>query len=84
VQRVSAAARIEVIQMPWWETVLFLMAAALAIWGFISLVRFDTWVVTRKTDRRAEDMYSNYAGRSRKQRRVARQHAGQGHDHEDS
>jgi len=70
--------------MPWWETVLLLMAAALAIWGFISLVRFDTWVVTRRTDRRARDMYANYAGLSRKQRRVARQHADQRHGHEDA
>lgn len=65
------------IPLPWWETTLFLVAAALAIWGFISLVRFDTSVVTRRTDRRAEDMYAGNAGLSRKQRRIAREAADQ-------
>ena len=70
--------------MPWWETVLFLMAVAVAIWGFTWLVGFRTRVVTRGTDRTAEDLYSNYADSARKQRRYAREHGGQWHDHEDS
>lgn len=69
------------IQLPWWETVLFLMGAALAIWGFISFVRFYTRVVTRRTDRTAENMYPDYASLSRKQRRSAREHAGQRPEH---
>jgi hypothetical protein len=40
--------------MPWWETVLFLIAVGVAIWGFISMVGVRTRFLTRKTDRRAE------------------------------
>ena len=47
--------------MPWWGTVLFLAAVVLAIWGFMSIVGFRTRTLTRKTDRRAEDLYPNYA-----------------------
>ena len=55
-QRISADARIEVAQLPWWGYVLFLMAVVLAIWGFISLVGFRTDFLTRKTYRTAEDL----------------------------
>lgn len=48
--------------MPWWGTVLFLAAVVLAIWGFMSIVGFRTRTLTRKTDRRAEDLYAGYAG----------------------
>ena len=51
--------------MPWWGTVLFLAAVMLAIWGFLSIVGFRTRTLTRKTDRRAEDLYPNYAGSQR-------------------
>jgi hypothetical protein len=71
-----------VIQLPWWETVLFLMAVALAIWGFISIVGFRTRTLTRRTDRTAEDLYPDYADSARKQRRYAREHGGQWHDDE--
>jgi hypothetical protein len=81
--RIGAAARIEVIQMPWWEIVLFLMAVAVAIWGFLALVGLDTRVLTRRTERRAEDLYRDYASLTRKQRRYAREHGGQRHDHEE-
>jgi hypothetical protein len=30
------------IQVPWWETVLFLMAVAVALWGFASIVGLRT------------------------------------------
>jgi hypothetical protein len=69
----------EVTPLPWWEAVLFLIAVALAVWGFISLARFDTRLVTRRTNRSAEDLYSSHANLSRKQRRYAREHADDGH-----
>ncbi len=75
---------IGVIQLPWWETVLFLMAVAVAIWGFSSIVGFRTRTLTRRTDRTAEDLYSEHADSARKQRRYAREHGGQWHDHEPS
>jgi hypothetical protein len=67
-----------VIPLPWWEAVLFLMAVALAVWGFISLARFDTRLVTRRSYRRAEDLYPGHARLSRRQRRYAREHADHG------
>lgn len=60
--------------MPWWGTVLFVAAVVLAIWGFLSIVGFRTRSLTRKTDRRAEDMYQNYAGPARGQHRFAHDH----------
>jgi hypothetical protein len=47
-----------VIQVPWWETVLFLMAVAAAIWGFASIVGFRTRTLTRKTDQEFSQSYS--------------------------
>ena len=70
------------IQVPWWETVVFLMAVAVAIWGFASIVGLHRRTLTRKTDRTAEDMYPDYAHSARKQRRYARERGGQWHDDE--
>ena len=67
--------------MPWWGTVLFLAAATLAIWGFLSIVGFRTRTLTRKTDRRAEDLYPNYAGSRREQHRFSHDH-GAWRDHD--
>jgi hypothetical protein len=66
--------------MPWWGTVLFLAAATLAIWGFMSIVGFRTWTLTRKTDRRAEDLYPNYAGPQRERHRSAHGHGVRRHE----
>jgi hypothetical protein len=55
--------------MPWWGTVLFLAVVVLAIWGFLSIVGFNTRTFTRKTDRRAEDLYEDYADPRRGQHR---------------
>jgi hypothetical protein len=52
--------------MPWWGDVLFLIAVAVAIWGFISLVGFRTNMLTRRTYRTAENLYPNYADSPRK------------------
>jgi len=60
--------------MPWWGTVLFLAAVVLAIWGFMSIVGFRTRTLTRKTDRRAEDLYPNYAGSQRERHRHTHDH----------
>lgn len=68
--------------MPWWGDVLFLMAAGAAVWGFLSLVGMRTDMLTRRTSRRAEDLYENYADSARRQRRYAREHGGQWRDHD--
>ncbi|MGP0025254.1 MAG: hypothetical protein ACLPKE_18135 [Streptosporangiaceae bacterium] len=69
-----------VIQMPWWEAVLFFAAVILASWGFASMVGFRTRYLTRRTDRSAEDLYGPYADSPRKQRRYARRQGGQWRD----
>lgn len=60
--------------MPWWGTVLFLAAVVLAIRGFLSIVGFRTRTLTRRTDRRAEDLYPDYAGPRRVQHRYLHTH----------
>lgn len=50
------------------------------IYCFCWLVGFRTRSLTSKTDRTAESMYDSYSDLSRKQRKYARQHAGQSHD----
>jgi hypothetical protein len=76
-----ASSRIEVIDMPWWEAVLFLIAAGVAIWGFISMVGVNKRWLTRGSGRRAQDLYGDYADSPKKQRRYAREHGGTWSDH---
>ena len=70
---------IVVIQMVWWEAVLFFAVVIFAIYAFASIVGFRTRTLTRPTDRTAQDMYDNYADSPRKQRRYAKHHGGEGH-----
>ena len=70
------------IQMVWWEAVLFVAAVIFAIYAFASIVGFRTRSLTRPTDRTAENMYDDYADPPRKQRRYARHHGGEEHDGE--
>jgi hypothetical protein len=46
----------------WWIYVVIVAVLALGIYGFLSLVRLQTRWLTSKTNRRAEDMYDNFAG----------------------
>jgi hypothetical protein len=71
---------IVVIQMLWWEAILFFAVVIFAIYAFASIVGFRTRTLTRPTDRTAQDMYDNYADSPRKRRRYARRHGGEGHD----
>ena len=68
--------------MPWWETILFLIAVGLAIWGFVSMVGLRTRFLTRRTTRTAQDLYDNYADSPHKQRQYAREHGGTWNDQE--
>jgi hypothetical protein len=67
-----------VIQMSWWEIILFIAVVIFAIYAFASIVGFRTQTLTRPTDRTAENMYDDYADSPRKQRRYARHHGGGG------
>jgi hypothetical protein len=71
--------------MPWWGYVLFLIAIAAAIWGFISLIEFSRKILSRETYdsyRTAENFYSNFADSPARQRRYAREHGGEWRDGE--
>jgi len=68
-----------VIQMVWWEAVLFFAVVIFAIYAFASIVGFRTRTLTRPTDRAPQDMYDNYADSPRRQRRYAKHHRGEGH-----
>lgn len=45
----------------WWIYIIVVALMALAIYGFMSLAGFETRWLTRKTDRRAEDLYDRFA-----------------------
>ena len=49
----------------WWQYIIIVALIAAGIYGFTVLVRYMTQQMTRKTDRRAEDMYDEF-GSARK------------------
>ena len=51
---------VEVITV-WWQYIIAVAVIAVAIYGFVVLVRFMAQQVTRRTDRRAEDMYDEFS-----------------------
>ena len=50
---------VEVITV-WWQYIIIVALLALGIYGFVVLARYMTQQMTRKTDRRAEDMYDEF------------------------
>lgn len=76
--KAAKAPQIEVIKM-WWEYVIIAGLLVFGGYAFVSLVRFRTEMMTRKTDRTAEDLYDRYAdgpSSGRRGRRLARKHQG--------
>jgi hypothetical protein len=61
----------------WWQYIIIAAVILLGIYGFLTLTRFETRVLSRRTNRTAADMYPSYADSLRKQRRYARQHGGE-------
>jgi hypothetical protein len=51
----------------WWQYLIIVALFVLGIYGFVMLVRTMTRQLTRKTDRRAEDMYDEF-GSARKEK----------------
>jgi hypothetical protein len=45
----------------WWQYIIIVALFAVGIYGFVVLVRYMTQQMTRKTDRRAEDMYDEFS-----------------------
>jgi hypothetical protein len=72
-----------VIQVSWWEIIIFVLVVIVAIWGFASMVGVQTRNLTRRTSRRAEDLYDANADSPRQQRRYARQHGGSWRDEDE-
>jgi hypothetical protein len=61
----------------WWLDVIIVALFAAAVYGFILLVRSQTRHMNRKTTRRAEDMYDDFADPPRQQHRFAHRHGGE-------
>ena len=51
----------------WWQYIVIVALLAAGIYGFVVLARYMTRQMTRKTDRRAEDMYAEFSS-SRKEK----------------
>jgi hypothetical protein len=51
---------VEVITV-WWQDIIIVALLVLGIYGFVVLVRHMTAQMSRKTDRRAEDMYDEFS-----------------------
>jgi hypothetical protein len=60
----------------WWQYIIIAAVLVLGIYAFLVFTGFETRVLSRRTNRTAEDMYPGYAGSLRKQRRSAQQHGG--------
>ena len=67
----------------WWQYIIIVVVLALGVYGFSVLTGFETRMLSRKTKRTAESMYSNYADSNRKQGRYAKIRHGQWQDDED-
>lgn len=55
----------------WWEYIIIAGVLLFGIYAFLTLTGFETRVLSRRTNRTAETMYSNYAASPRRQRRPA-------------
>jgi hypothetical protein len=53
----------------WWIYIVVIALMVFGVYGFLSLVRFNRERLTSKTDRRAEDLYGNFAEPPRRRRR---------------
>lgn len=65
----------------WWlDDIIVPIVLVLGICCFVVMVGFRTRTLTRKTTRRAEDLYPRYADSIRRQRHYAKEHGGQWRD----
>ena len=61
----------------WWEYIIIAAVLLFGIYAFLTLTGFETKLLSRRTSRTAESVYSNYADPLRRQRRYSRQHGGE-------
>lgn len=64
----------------WWQYIIIVIVLILGGYCFLVLTGFETRMLSRKTKRTAESMYSNYADSNREQRRYAKNRHGQWQD----
>ena len=58
----------------WWEYIIIVMVLIAGIYAFSQFAGFETLSLTRKTTRKAEDMYGYYTDRGRGACRDATRH----------
>jgi hypothetical protein len=61
----------------WWQYIIIAAVILFGIYGFLTLTSFETRMLSRRTNRRAADLYPRYADSLRKQRRYAKEHGGE-------
>jgi hypothetical protein len=61
----------------WWQYIIIAAVILFGIYGFLTLTKFETRVLSRRNTRRAADLYPNYADSLRKQRRNAKEDGGE-------
>ena len=61
----------------WWQYVIAAVVVILAVWGFVSVVRWQTHRLSDKTGNTAADVYDRYASTTRQQRKYARERGGE-------
>ena len=64
----------------WWQILIGVAVLIIVGYAIFVLVRFQTGILTRKTDRTAADMYDSYADPLRKQRKYAQERGGEWKD----
>ena len=45
----------------WWQIILIILGVVFLVWAVAQVTGFETRLLTRRTTRRAEDLYGNYA-----------------------
>ena len=53
----------------WWQSLIIVALIMVGIYGFVVLVRHMTQQMTRKTDRRAEDVYDEFSSARKEKHR---------------
>jgi len=52
-----------------WSYIVVVAVLAVGLWGFVTVARFATRFLSRRTDRTAESMYEAYRGPPKRPRR---------------
>lgn len=61
----------------WWQILIGAAVVIIVGYAILTLVRFQTRNLTRRTGRTADDLYDSYADPPRKQRRYAQERGGE-------